>query len=92
MRIYKELYITIKQAGSRSDKQQKWAQHGRDCKECGLSQEDYCESHAIPLQSFGYWKRKLKKLPITQLCFYPLSIPAELNQTLARVVLDYTYF
>ncbi len=67
--------MTTNQPGSRIAKQQKWEQHVRDWEDSGLSQKDYCESHALPLQSFGYWKRKLKKVPSVQPRFYPLSIP-----------------
>ncbi len=66
--------MAIKQTGNRRDNQNKWEQHVREWDDSGLSQKAYCEIHALPLQSFGYWKRKLKQPATTKPCFYPLTV------------------
>lgn len=61
--------------GSRQEKQKFWQQHVLNWEESNLSQKAYCELHSLPLQSFGYWKRKLKLPAVDLPCFYPLAVP-----------------
>ena len=54
-----------------------WQNHIEKWDKSGLSQIDYCTNHRIPLSTFGYWKRKLKKADDVKPVFYPLTIPAD---------------
>jgi len=61
-----------------SDQKKKfWQTHIEECGECGLSQIEYCQTHKIPLSTFGYWKRKLNQGVNTKPVFYPIAISSD---------------
>jgi hypothetical protein len=50
--------------GMLSDKQRGWLCHVEACELTGGSMKAYAEQHALDLQSFYFWKGRLKKLGI----------------------------
>lgn len=61
-----------------SDQKKKfWQTHIEECEECSLSQIEYCQTHKIPLSTFGYWKRKLNQGVKAKPVFYPIAIAHE---------------
>ncbi len=59
-------------------KKEFWLNHIKECGRSDLSQIEYCTTHQIPLSTFGYWKRKLKKDDNCNPVFYPLAVSPEL--------------
>lgn len=51
-----------------------WKNHIEACDKSNLSQIEYCAAQRIPLSTFGYWKRKLKKDVECKPVFYPLTV------------------
>lgn len=51
-----------------------WLKHIEQCGKSGLSQVEYCTTHKIPLSTYGYWKRKLRKNQNSKPVFYPLTL------------------
>lgn len=58
-------------------KKEFWLNHIKECGKSDLSQIEYCTTHQIPLSTFGYWKRKLKKSDSCNPVFYPLAVSPE---------------
>lgn len=63
--------------GGRSAKQKYWQNHIKGWKESGLSQAAYCEAQSLAIQTFGYWRRKLKVSgEEARPRFFPLAVMA----------------
>ena len=63
---------------SRTKKNEKsrefWRRHIATWQRSGLSQAEYCRRNALPIKSFGYWKRKSGESSTGELNFFPLVV------------------
>jgi len=58
-------------------KKEFWQNHIEECGKGCLNQVEYCQTHKIPLSTFGYWKRKLNQGVKAKSVFYPMAIAPE---------------
>jgi len=65
-----------------------WRRHIATWQRSGLSQAEYCRRNALPIKSFGYWKRKSDESSSGELKFFPLvvSTPPRSQESLSLLL------
>jgi hypothetical protein len=53
-----------------------WQNHISSCENSRLTQKEYCRKNGLAIQTFGYWKRKIrnKKIISDKPRFFPLAV------------------
>ena len=64
-----------------------WRRHIATWQRSGLSQAEYCRRNALPIKSFGYWKRKSDESSSGELKFFPLVVSPPLRSEVSSSVL-----
>ena len=53
-----------------------WQNHISSCENSGLTQKEYCRKNGLAIQTFGYWKRKIRNKGFIseKPRFFPLAV------------------
>ena len=68
-----------KQNKSKERKRRYWQGHVESWRKSNLSQAEYCRRNALPVKSFGYWKKRHSRSSAEPLRFFPLVVPTPLR-------------
>jgi hypothetical protein len=73
-------------------KQEYWVREISKWEKAGKSQAEYCREYRLNLKIFGYWKRKIKKVPTVSFVQIPSILPSPVTSKQAPIVLSIDNF
>ena len=64
-----------------------WTQRIADCKNSGISAQEWCEQNGIHIKTYYYWHNKIHKMVSKQQSgFYEVPVTAEIHERAAATI------